>query len=318
MLVVTGCQVNMKMTAVNSSSVQIPGALILRISGSALFNIKHQTRQIFYFTFSTDKLFVSKQICDAHGITSPTSGENVLPNTGFLHAAADAISCHSVGDPTPPDDITIMVDATEPLNHNFLLQFFLKDIRMAQQDDTQVCSPSATTEVIQPITLGMVRVATSINPNRLMEMIEEGIPENCNKPRQFFQFCDGFLILYHDRIVPTISLLNQILQELHLAYQGIKQMCPRVEDSFFWLGCSSNRMAHSQSNATHPAPPNVPGIHIPEPRSGLFPVPWPQLLHGSIQEAHQVIDVKCPYQALIHITQISHQVAPLFSFLFRL
>lgn len=72
---------------------------------------------------------------------------NVIHIPGFLHAVADAISCHSVGDPTPPnfpDDITIMADATEPLNHIFLLQFFLKDIRMAQQDDTQVCTPSAS------------------------------------------------------------------------------------------------------------------------------------------------------------------------------
>lgn len=90
------------MTAVNSSSVKITGALILGISGSALFNIMYQTHQIFYFTFSTDKLFVSKYICVAQGITFPTIGENVLPNTCHNNQYIQRANSEHIRLPTTP------------------------------------------------------------------------------------------------------------------------------------------------------------------------------------------------------------------------
>lgn len=71
--------VNMRMTAVNSSSVDIISTVILWISRSAPFNIEHLTHQIVYFTPSTDKLFLSKQACITLEMTSinlPTIGEN--------------------------------------------------------------------------------------------------------------------------------------------------------------------------------------------------------------------------------------------------
>lgn len=70
--------VKMKMTAANERKIDICGALALRISGTSPSGQTHETRQIVYFTDSSDRLFLSKQACMALGmITSnfPTIGE---------------------------------------------------------------------------------------------------------------------------------------------------------------------------------------------------------------------------------------------------
>lgn len=203
---------------------------------------------------------------------------------GIRHAAADALSRHPVGEPTPlhlPDDVASMTlpAATVSIPHSFLAA-----IRTTTQDDNQVCTQhtylSPPTEVIRSVTWDMVRVATSSDPCMLalMQMIEDGFPEERTavptELRPYYQFREGLasfdgVILYHDRIVIPPSLRGQVLQALHSAHQGVSQMCSRAENSFFWPGmtpaitdmralCSScNRMAPSQPSAP-PTPPMTP------------------------------------------------------------
>ena len=70
--------VTMKMTAANENRIRILGALILRISGNTTNATNLQTRQIVYFTDSSDKLYLSKQACVSLGMITdkfPTIGE---------------------------------------------------------------------------------------------------------------------------------------------------------------------------------------------------------------------------------------------------
>ena len=62
--------VSMSMTAANDKRINIIGALPLRITGISPSGISHTTRQIVYFTDSTNKLFLSKQACESLGIIS--------------------------------------------------------------------------------------------------------------------------------------------------------------------------------------------------------------------------------------------------------
>lgn len=55
--------VRMSMTAANNESINILGALPLRITGVSPSGSSHTTRQIVYFTNNTSKLFISKQAC---------------------------------------------------------------------------------------------------------------------------------------------------------------------------------------------------------------------------------------------------------------
>ena len=70
--------VTMQMTAANNKGINILGALPLRLSGKSLSGSTLSTRQIVYFTDSSDRLFLSKKACIALGIISkhfPTIGE---------------------------------------------------------------------------------------------------------------------------------------------------------------------------------------------------------------------------------------------------
>lgn len=93
--------VSMQMTAANKQGIKILGALVLRISGTTKSGGTLQTRQIVYFTDSSDRLFLSKQACIALGIISkdfPTIGEVRKPH-------ADGIDSSSSG-PQPTCDST--------------------------------------------------------------------------------------------------------------------------------------------------------------------------------------------------------------------
>lgn len=88
----------MKMTAANSGPIDIIGALAMRISGTSPSKETLETRQIVYFTTSTDRLFLSKQACVALGIISshfPTIGERSTPNSTRLESS-------TVVPPSPP------------------------------------------------------------------------------------------------------------------------------------------------------------------------------------------------------------------------
>ena len=60
--------VRMTMTAANNNSINILGALPLRITGVSPSGTPYITRQIVYFTDNTTKLFLSKQACAELGI----------------------------------------------------------------------------------------------------------------------------------------------------------------------------------------------------------------------------------------------------------
>ena len=60
--------VHMSMTAANNKSINILGALPLRITGVSPSGSSRTTRQIVYFTDNTNKLFISKQACAELGI----------------------------------------------------------------------------------------------------------------------------------------------------------------------------------------------------------------------------------------------------------
>lgn len=77
--------VTMKMNAANNREINILGALPLRISGISPAGIKHSTRQLVYFTDSTDRMFISKQACVALGIISDN-----FPTVGEAHSTSDA------------------------------------------------------------------------------------------------------------------------------------------------------------------------------------------------------------------------------------
>ena len=68
----------MRMNAANEKGINLLGALPLRITGTSPTGSLHTTRQLVYFTDSTNKLFLSKQACASLGIISkqfPTIGE---------------------------------------------------------------------------------------------------------------------------------------------------------------------------------------------------------------------------------------------------
>ena len=95
----------------------LTGALALRISGTSPSGETLETRQIMYFTDSSDRLFLSKQACVALGMIShrfPTIGEEAQP---CLHH----ILCHTCITPTcecprrqvPPPPPSLPFPATE-------------------------------------------------------------------------------------------------------------------------------------------------------------------------------------------------------------
>ena len=70
--------VSMKMTTASNNGIDIAGALVLRLCGDTPSGDTLSTRQIVYFTDSTDRLFLSKQACVALQIiptSFPTIGE---------------------------------------------------------------------------------------------------------------------------------------------------------------------------------------------------------------------------------------------------
>ena len=72
--------VTMLMTAANNKGINIIGALPLLLSGTSPSGSTLSTRQIVYFTDSTERVFLSKQACISLGILSksfPTIGETL-------------------------------------------------------------------------------------------------------------------------------------------------------------------------------------------------------------------------------------------------
>ena len=105
------------MNAANEKGINIIGALPLRISGESPTGSTHTTRQLVYFSDSTDKMFLSKQACASLGIISknfPTVGE-ALATTDMKHS--ETITTRDCQCPTrappPPLPTTLPFPASE-------------------------------------------------------------------------------------------------------------------------------------------------------------------------------------------------------------
>ena len=107
--------VNMKMTAANHGTIDIIGALALRISGTSPSHTERETRQMVYFTTSTDRMFLSKQACIALGIipaSFPTIGVSSAKDTPPPDTQTSTCTCPR-RKPPPPPPTSLPFPATE-------------------------------------------------------------------------------------------------------------------------------------------------------------------------------------------------------------
>ena len=110
----------MKMSAANENPIEILGALPLRISGVSKDGIPGNTRQLVYFTPSTERLYLSKQACIALGMIPPS-----FPSIGSasLLSACDVMGLQNQSnnrpcncptrEPPPPRPTRIPLPPTE-------------------------------------------------------------------------------------------------------------------------------------------------------------------------------------------------------------
>ena len=124
--------VTMLMKAANNKGINIVGALPLRLSGTSPFGSTLSTRQIVYFTDSTDRFFLSKLACIKLGILStsfPTIGET-LEASDKLQSSESGItrSCQCPTRQIPPPRPTQLpypatVDNREKIE-KYLLEYY--------------------------------------------------------------------------------------------------------------------------------------------------------------------------------------------------
>ena len=103
--------VKMRMTAANNKSINIVGALPLRISGVSPHGSAHVTRQVVYFTDDASRLFLSKQACITLGIISakfPTIGESLVASNNPPTEPIPSRSCQCPQRELPPPPPTMV------------------------------------------------------------------------------------------------------------------------------------------------------------------------------------------------------------------
>ena len=102
--------VTMRMKAANSKGITILGALPLRFTGTSPSGRTHTTRQLVYFTDSTNRLFLSKQACTSLGIISnsfPTIGETLeASDTSISPESGITKNCNCAKRELPPPPLT--------------------------------------------------------------------------------------------------------------------------------------------------------------------------------------------------------------------
>ena len=105
------------MNAANEKGINITGALPLRISGVSPTGSTHTTRQLVYFSDSTDKMFLSKQACSSLGIISknfPTVGEASATTDMKHYETPTTRDCQCpTREPPPPSPTTLPLPASE-------------------------------------------------------------------------------------------------------------------------------------------------------------------------------------------------------------
>ncbi|GFO32369.1 transposon ty3-i Gag-Pol polyprotein [Plakobranchus ocellatus] len=110
---------SMKMRAANQNTIGIVVALILRIRGFTQSMEPKTTRQIVYFSHSTDKFFLSMEACRDLGIISDTfpSIDSVMTDSSAMHSDTNNPNedrCHCPPRQTPPPlPTSLTVPATE-------------------------------------------------------------------------------------------------------------------------------------------------------------------------------------------------------------
>ena len=96
--------VNMRMHSADNHNIPILGAIILRLSGKDQLGDERMSQQIVYITYSTDKLFLSREVCVDLGIVPaqfPIVGE--IPAQAN-HPIAPKANCASFSQDTTPLD----------------------------------------------------------------------------------------------------------------------------------------------------------------------------------------------------------------------
>ena len=201
---------------------------------------------------------------------------------GVKNRASDTLSRHPTGDPCPKrlhlqDDVSSLtipeIVLNGPHSPNYTPEATDESEILLQESLSSALSSTSV------ITWEDVQTATSSDQdmNRLLESIEDGIPEDrLQMPQGIRPFhgirhhlytVDG-VVIYKDRIVIPPSLRRTCLSSLHAAHQGTSAMIAKAESSVFWPGitkditqqratCSAcNRMAPSQP-AQPPTPPSL-------------------------------------------------------------
>lgn len=96
--------VSMKMTAANKQQIHILGALPLRISGLSTDGQPLETRQVVYFTESTDRMFLSRQACIDLALISkdfPLIGETHDSTAELIDETKKPCNCPKRQQPPP-------------------------------------------------------------------------------------------------------------------------------------------------------------------------------------------------------------------------
>ena len=201
---------------------------------------------------------------------------------GVKNRASDTLSRHPTGDPCPKrlhlqEDVSSLtipeIVLNGPHSPNYTPEATDESEILLQESLSSALSSTSV------ITWEDVQTATSSDQdmNRLLESIEDGIPEDrlqipqgirpFHGIRHHLYTVDG-VVIYKDRIVIPPSLRRTCLSSLHAAHQGTSAMIAKAESSVFWPGitrditqqratCSAcNRMAPSQP-AQPPTPPSL-------------------------------------------------------------
>ena len=163
---------------------------------------------------------------------------------------------------------------------NFLATIRLPKPLYCHLEEDLIAASISTLDTFKSVTWERVRIATSSDEtmNKLLDMIESGLPENRREfpqpLQEYSQFSqhlsslDG-VILYKDRIVIPPSLRNEVLDSLHAAHQGVTAMTARAESSVFWPGITTaikdlrNKCNHC--NRIAPSNPSAPPTPLIDP-----------------------------------------------------
>ena len=119
--------VTTSMHAANNSSIHILGAVILRFSGKSKQGQQLETRQIVYVTEESNKLFFSRETCEALGMISgsfPTVGESVPAQQTIQTPAACNCPRRQKPPPKPTQPPYPATEANRERLQQWLLEYY--------------------------------------------------------------------------------------------------------------------------------------------------------------------------------------------------